>query len=342
MIRLCEDAEDTRWDDYVRQHSEGGVYQLAAWHRIISESFGHQTYRLMAEDGDEVTGVLPVARLQSRMFGDFMVSMPYVNYGGACASDPITKLALIDEAMSLARRNRVRHLEMRTTYIETFPGLQSRSTKVSMYLDLPSTAEELWTRFTSKLRSQIKRAQQEEITIAFGKEDQLDAFYEVFAANMRDLGTPVYAKRFFASILRELPDATTLCVLSLRGQPAAAAFLIGFKRTMEIPWASSLRRFSKFSPNMLLYWSVLKHACDSGYLRFDFGRSSPDSGTYKFKAQWGANPVPLNWSYWVPDGAALPDLSPRNPKFELAIKLWQRLPVTVTKIVGPLIVKNLP
>ena len=159
---------------------------------------------------------------------------------------------------------------------------------------------------------------------------------------MRDLGTPVYAKTFFRSILRELPRQSVICLLSLRGEPVAAGFLIGFKRTLEIPWASSLRRFGKLSPNMLLYWSALKYACETGYQRFDFGRSSPDSGTYKFKAQWGAQPVQLNWGYWVPDGAALPDLSPRNPKFQLAIKVWQRLPIAVTKIIGPPIVQNLP
>lgn len=343
MISRVLAADDAQWDAYVRQHPDGHAYHLSAWPRIIESSFGHPTYRLLARDSDgRITGVLPVTRLKSRLFGDFMVSMPYVNYGGPCADDDATTAALLGEAMALARQHGVRHLEVRTIAPVSVHGLHSRSSKVSMVLELPATPDELSQRFTSKLRSQVKRAQREDITVAFGGEDQLDGFYEVFAENMRDLGTPVYAKHFFRTILRELPGQAVICLLTLRGEPVAAGFLIGSKRTLEIPWASSLRRYGKLSPNMLLYWSVLKYACETGYTRFDFGRSSPDSGTYKFKAQWGAQPVQLNWSYWVPDGAALPDLSPRNPKFQLAIKVWQRLPIAVTKIVGPHIVKNLP
>jgi serine/alanine adding enzyme len=343
MIVHGRPADDQQCDAYVRAHPAGNAYHLSAWHRIVESSFGHQTFRLTAQDeAGAVTGVLPLVRLKSRLFGDFMVSMPYVNYGGPCANDNAARAALLGEAMQLAQASGVRHLEIRGIAPETVHGLQSRSTKVSMHLALPPTPEELSQRFTSKLRSQIKRSQQEEAAVAFGGKDQLDGFYEVFAENMRDLGTPVYAKKFFASILSEMPESARICVVSLRGQPVAAGFLIGFKGIVEIPWASSLRRFSKMSPNMLLYWSVLKYACEQGYQTFDFGRSSPDSGTFKFKAQWGASPVPLHWSYWLPDGGALPELSPQNPKFQLAIKVWQRLPVPVTKIIGPSIVKNLP
>jgi hypothetical protein len=152
----------------------------------------------------------------------------------------------------------------------------------------------------------------------------------------------VYGKAFFASILGELPDSTWICAVYLGDQPVAAGFLMGFGDMLEIPWASSLRGYNRLSPNMLLYWSVLEFACRRGFRVFDFGRSSPDSGPFKFKAQWGAAPVPLYWHYWVRDGGPLPNLTPNNPRMQMAIRLWRRLPVAVTRLIGPPLVKNLP
>jgi serine/alanine adding enzyme len=342
MVRLCSAADDARWDDYVLQSPRAHAYHLSAWRRIIDTSFGHRTYYLMSEDAEgRVNGVLPLVRLRSRIFGDFMVSVPYVNYGGPCADNEEIARALIGESARLGEANRVHHVEVRLEAATDY-GLRVRSAKVSMRLPLPASPDQLWKGFPSKLRSQVKRAQQESMDVRIGREQELDAFYEVFAANMRDLGTPVYAKKFFATVLRELPDSACICSLYLHGKPVAAGFLIGFRDTLEIPWASSLRRYGRLSPNMLLYWSVLKYACERGYARFDFGRSSPDSGPYRFKAQWGASPVTLHWHYWVPEGTELPDLTPRNPRYQLAVRVWQRLPVALTKIIGPSIVKNLP
>jgi serine/alanine adding enzyme len=341
-VRLCTATEDSRWDAYVQSSPHAHTYHLAAWRRIIETTFGHRAYYFVAEDHDgRITGVLPVVRLRSVAFGDFMVSVPYVNYGGSCAEDEATTRALVVAASRTAAEERVHHLEIRMSGPAEF-GLQSRSAKVSVRLPLPASSEDLWKGFPSKLRSQIKRAQQEDMTVHVGREDQLDAFYEVFAANMRDLGTPVYARKFFATLLSTLPESTHICSVRLRGEPVAAGFLIGFRKTLEIPWASSLRRYSRLSPNMLLYWSVLKFACERGYNVFDFGRSSPESGPHRFKMQWGGTPIALSWHYWMGPGADLPDFSPKNPKYQLAIRVWQRLPVAVTKIIGPPIVKGLP
>jgi serine/alanine adding enzyme len=342
MVTLCGAADDNAWDNYVRSAPHASSYHLSAWRRIIQECFGHRTYYLMSENAaGHINGVLPVVRLKSRLFGDFMVSLPYVNYGGPCADDESVADELIAECVRIAARERIDHVELRADASTDF-GLRMRSAKVSMRLSLPDSADALWKSFPSKLRSQIKRAQQEDMTVQIGREALLDSFYDVFAANMRDLGTPVYSKGFFGKILRELPDSSCICAVYLGQTPVAAGFLVSFRDAIEIPWASSLRRYSRLSPNMLLYWSVLKHACESGHKLFDFGRSSPDSGPYRFKAQWGASPISLNWHYWVRDGNELPDLSPRNPKYQLAIRMWQRLPVTLTKLIGPPIVRNLP
>jgi FemAB-related protein (PEP-CTERM system-associated) len=335
-------GDDAGWDRFVREQPGSRSPHLLAWKTVIESTFGHQTHYLLSQGQDgEIDGVLPLVRLRSRLFGDFLVSVPFLNYGGPLASREETAHGLMRAAVGKAGELGVSHLEVRTE-TNTDYGLQVRSSKHSLRLGLPSSADRLWQGFSPKLRSQIKRAQREPVTVTIGGDGEMDGFYEVFARNMRDLGTPVYSRRFFESILRELPGSTWICSVRIGERPVAAGFLLGFGGTLEIPWASSLREFNRFSPNMLLYWAILQFACEHGFAVFDFGRSSPDSGPYRFKLQWGAEPVPLYWHYWVQGGGPLPDLTPRNPKLQLAVRVWRHLPLALTKLVGPAIVKNLP
>jgi FemAB-related protein (PEP-CTERM system-associated) len=264
-----------------------------------------------------------------------------VNYGGMVGDDGKTVTCLINEAIAQAQSRGARHIELRSQ--EAFDvGLPSSQRKVSMRLALTRDFELLWKGFPSKLRSQIRRAQKESMTVRFGGAEYLDEFYAVFARCMRDLGTPVYSKQFFGSICRHFPKESRICLVLLNGMPVAAGFLYGFRSVLEIPWAASDRRFNRLAPNMLLYSSVLEHACREGLHVFDFGRSTPDSGTYRFKEQWGARPHQLHWYYWTAGGEAIPQLNPQNPKYQAAIKVWQRLPLPIANWLGPHIVKFLP
>lgn len=342
-IRLFQDVDEKKWDNYVIDSRRASCYHLTGWKKVIEESFGHQTFYLLSEDqGGKVTGVLPMVHLKSLLFGSFMVSLPYFNYGGICAENEESYSSLLKEASYLAKEEECRHIEFR----ETKPvdnGLSKKESKVSMMLSLPQSAEALWGALGSKLRSQVKRPEKEGMYPQIGREEELDTFYEVFSENMRDLGTPVYAKTFFLNILRAFPSTSWICsVYTKEGKAVASGFLVGFKDVLEIPWASSLRAYNNYGPNMLLYWTALKFACDSGFTRFDFGRSTPHEGTYRFKEQWGAKPHPLYWYYWMQSGEAMPELNPHNPKFTLAINVWKRLPVGLTQLIGPAIVKNLP
>jgi len=330
------------WDRYVLYHPLASGYHLTAWRRVVENTSGHTTIYLMASDEhDEVRGVLPLVLLSSRLFGRFLVSMPFFNYGGVLADTLEAQEALLEAAIGLAKELDVAFIELR--HQESL-GLKwpSKQHKVSMRLDLPTDFETLWKGFPSKLRSQIRRAQKEAMTVRIASQELLDDFYQLFARNMRDLGTPVYARRFFEAIVRTFPTETRVCVVYLQTQPVAAGFLYGFRNTLEIPWASSDHRYDRLAPNMLLYGSALEFACREGFHQFDFGRSSPASGTYRFKEQWGARPVPLHWHYWLSDGRSMPGLSPRNSKYNMAIKVWSKLPVALTRIIGPPIVRNIP
>jgi len=221
-------------------------------------------------------------------------------------------------------------------------GLPARTEKVVMVLPLPVDPDSLLASFGSKLRSQIRRAQRETPATRFGGEELLDDFYSVFSRNMRDLGTPVYSKKFFRNILHCFPGDSQLVVARLSHKPVAAAFLLGHRDTLEIPWASTLRDVNHLSINTFLYWEILKSAIESEYRYFDFGRSSRDSGTYRFKQQWGAVPRQLYWHYWLSSGEKLPAINPGNPKYALMIKAWQHLPLALSKLLGPPIVRNIP
>ena len=334
-------ATAEEWNRYVESNPAASLYHRAEWQALIKKTFGHSGYYFSARDNTgHITGVLPLIRLRSRLFGDFMVSMPYFNYGGAVADHPLIEQRLMEAAAQQGARLGVSHIEFRDDTPRR--ELPARTEKVNMILPLPDTPDELWQAFTPKLRAQIKRPQRENPQVLTGGVEHLDDFYAVFSRNMRDLGTPVYSRTFFLNILDAFPDTSRLVVVRLADRPVAAGFLIGHRDTLEIPWASTLSDVNRLSINMLLYWEVLSYAVKQGYRNFDFGRSSKASGTYRFKQQWGAEPRALYWHYWQASGGTLPSLNPDNPRYALAIKIWQRLPLTVTTALGPLIVKNLP
>ena len=338
-ITLLKD-ETKEWNQYVNHNPAASVYHLADWRDIIDKSFKHTSFYFYAHDSNmKIKGILPLVRLKSRLFGDFMVSMPYFNYGGAIADHPQIEEKLVLHANKFAKELNLNHIEYRDDIAK--PTAPERTDKVNMILPLPSEQDALWQSFSPKLRSQIKRPQRENTQVNHGSLDLLDEFYTIFARNMRDLGTPVYGKNFFRHILLAFPAQSSILTVRLDNRPVAGAFLIGYKDRLEIPWASTIRNVNHLSINMLMYWEVLCFAIQNNYQYFDFGRSSVDSGTYKFKAQWGAHPKQLYWHYWL-NNRDMPSLNPSNPKYKLLINIWKKLPVWVTRLAGPAIVKNLP
>ncbi len=338
-IKLLSNEVET-WNRYVESNPAASLYYRTEWKDLIQKVFGHDSYYFYAYSGGEIVGILPLVRLKSSLFGDFMTSMPYFNSGGAIASSSLIEQELMAAANNHAAQLGIDHIEYRDDVSRE--GLPVRSEKVNMILSLPDNNNDLWNTFTSKLRSQVRRSQREETRVMFGGEDCLEDFYTVFSRNMRDLGTPVYGKAFFANILQKFAEHSKIIVVYMGNKPVAAAFLLGYKDILEIPWASTIKDVNHLSMNMLMYWEVLKFAIKSGYRYFDFGRSSKGSGTFRFKQQWGAKPKQLYWHYWLPEKATLPKLNPDNPKYAMAINIWKRLPLFITNLVGPYIVRNLP
>jgi FemAB-related protein (PEP-CTERM system-associated) len=330
------------WDRFV---SRGGCVPLSyhpAWLKVLEEGLEHVPYVLEAVAGDETIGLLPLAFVKSRLFGRFLVGLPYLNYGGVMAEDEHVACMLVDKAVELADELDVKHLELRHRRAMDHPRLTTRAGyKVHMIRALPATSEALWKQLGSSVRNQVRKGQKSGLAVIWGGEELLPDFYDVFSRNMRDLGTPVYGRSLFRSAVRQFTGRAEFCVVRLGSKPVAAGLLVHGWKTTEIPSASSSRSYNSICANMLMYWSLLERAIQRGQGTFDFGRSTPGSSVCKFKEQWGAEPEPAEWQYYVRAGNT-DDMRPDNPRYEQLIRLWKRLPVRLTRWVGPAIVRGIP
>jgi FemAB-related protein (PEP-CTERM system-associated) len=318
------------------------------WLRVLSESLGHRTMAVVAREASgELVGYLPLALVTSRLFGRYLVSLPYLNRAGVVAVDEGVRGEVLDVAAGLADRFAVRYLELRHQGggVEHGSITESRGDKVQMMMGLPGDGERLWSGYSAKVRNQVRKGDKAGLTIRFGGAELLDGFYDVFSTNMRDLGTPVYPRRLFGSVLDTFKDGAELAVVSQGGRAVAGALLlhscVGDAVETRVPSASSLRDAKHTNANMWMYHRLLMRAVSRGAGVFDFGRSTPDSGTYRFKKQWGAVPSGATWQYYLRAGD-VSAVRPDNPKYRRRIATWQKLPVWVTRLVGPAIVKGIP
>jgi FemAB-related protein (PEP-CTERM system-associated) len=308
----------------------------------VTRGLRQTPYCLEAVEGERTRGFLPLAYVRSLLFGRFLVGLPYVNYGGVQSDgEEVTRL-LIDQAVKLADQLRVRYLELRSEHAVTHPALaHARTDKVHMRLDLPADPERLMKDLDGKVRNQVRKGQKSSLTAAWGRHELLPEFYAVFSRNMRDLGTPVYGKALFRCLLDQFPDRTEFCVVRAGTTPVAAALLFHGWGVTEVPSASHLRQYNSTCANMLLYWHLLERAIQRGQDIFDFGRSSKDSSTFRFKKQWGATPWPAEWQYYLRTGS-VGEMSPTNGRYQRFIRIWQKLPLVLTRWLGPLIVRGIP
>lgn len=308
------------------------------WRPIIEDEIGHAAVFRGIRDapGASLAGVLPLFHVRSRLFGHHMVSVPFLNYGGPCGSFPVREM-LATWALDEARRCKADSLLLRTR--APIPGqLSVVSSKVTVVLRLGENADEMWnTAFDAKFRNKIKRPQRDGMATRFGPE-HAGAFYEVFARNMRDLGTPVLPRRFFERIIASFPTLALLGVTYLKDRPVAAGFGFLWRDEFEMTWSASLKELRASKPNMLLYWDYMRELIGRRIRRFNFGRSTPGSGPHEFKRSWGAADEPLPWIQWPDAGAGSRESRAANA----ASALWRHLPLSFTNAMGPVLARQLP
>lgn len=328
------------WDVFVRLAEQGTHCHLWGWKSVIERVLGHECFYLAARaPNGRIAGVLPLVRVSSRLFGSYLVSMPFVNYGGAIGDDRAVQ-ALVARAIELAKSGDIELLEMRSR--NTLPvELPVSHRKITVVLDLtPGDPVQVWDSLRAKVRSQVRRPQKEGIVVRFGP-DQVGPFYRVFSRRMRDLGTPTQSRQFFEALLQMFPAEVWFGCAYDGAHPVAAGCGFRWNGEFEMTWAASLTEYNAVAPNMLLYWAFIERAAQQGLAAFNFGRCTPGSGTHRFKQQWGGRDIPLWWySHAAGQRAATP--SPDDQAFSWGPPVWKRLPLPIANVLGPRVVRLIP
>lgn len=341
---------------YVAGHSAATPYHHRAWLEATERAYGHSAWLVSVHRNEMLCGVLPLVEVKPPIGTSSLVTLPFCDLGGVLADNEDIRERLIAEALILAKTNRIKTLEIRESgaalnaendaigehkqqSIEALPG----NTKVRMLCDLPENSEALFKSYKPKLRSQIRKAEKNGLRAELHTEaDAVHLFYDVFAQNMRKLGSPVHSLQWFQALKAAYGENMLIGVVFLEDKPVGAGIVLLGSREACIPWASTLEEFNRLAPNMLLYWTFLSHVCDLGYTRFDFGRSTLGEGTYRFKKQWGAQPFKLIWTEHRcgeqnpasldSSGDGVSAASRLRPFIET---IWRQLPLSVTNWLGP-------
>lgn len=340
-ITLLKDEESQLWDDYVKSHDEATPYHLYGWKKSIDKAYGFQSFYLVATSNGHVVGVMPMINIKPPFLGGDLVSLPYCDLGGILADNSDIRKQLLGEALVLAKKFNTNFLEIRTysdysSLINDGREVETISNKVSMLLDLPKGSDALWDSFKSKLRSQVRKAEKNGLDFKWGSLSDIGDFYKVFSTNMRDLGSPVHSIKWIEEVLKNYGENARLGLVYKESSVVGGGIILTNGGKVSIPWASTLREYNKLAPNMILYWNFLKYCADNGYNTFDFGRSTPGEGTYKFKAQWGAEEKPLLWSRFRVNGQFK---EAGSGKRDIVAAAWSKLPLFFSNGLGPMIRK---
>lgn len=333
-----DDAVRNNWNRFVSDNA-GTYYHLYEWRSVFENSYHLTTHYLAVVDGDEWLAILPLAVMPTP-FRAKAVSLPYSNYGGLLLKRALDYPAVIKSVTSYLASVGINQVEMRCL---NAPGSVENSSELTMILTFPASVEALWKAIGDKARNQVRKAEKAGLVAEWGAH-QVAELYDIYADNMGRLGTPVHARAFIEQILQSLGDKADVLTIRLNGQAIAAMLLVKHGDLWADPIASSRVEFRHLNPNMLLYWEALRQAMASGARQFDFGRSQRDSGTHKFKKQWGAEEVSLDY-HTVACGERVSVASTnlyRGGKAAMFAKIWSHLPNMLQRLVGPKIRRYIP
>jgi FemAB-related protein (PEP-CTERM system-associated) len=338
-IRLATDIDQTAWDRYVLEHADGLAYHQYAWRKAVDVAYHFSARYLVAEQNEKFCGVLPLIAFKPPLLGHSYVSLPYCDQAGCLADDPDVEKALVVKARTMAAEDKIESIELRQKAQQAASEcLAGGCQKVRMVLELPDSSDILLKGMKSKLRSQVLRPGRDGFRARLGGLELVHEFYRIFSENMRDLGSPVHGRQWIESVVKYYAkNARVGIVYTPDGKPVAGGIILLHGETVSIPWASSLRQFNRFNPNMLLYWTFLSFSADRGFSRFDFGRSTPGEGAYRFKEQWGARPVALDWKVIRYYGDAEQTIFSNSRMRRRVEGLWMRMPLRFCNTFGPLV-----
>ncbi len=331
------------WDTFVEAHPEASNYHRWVWKEVIEETYGHRSFYLAAVRGAAIEGVLPLFWIRSRLFGQFLTSVPFFSYGGVLANSQEAAQALLAHAVDLARELGARHIELRSISASNYGyGWHHLTPKVTMVLSTTEDVDSYAKRLSSKMRQRIRFGIKHGLNSEWGGAESVGNFYRIFSINMRSLGTPVYPRDWFENICRHLRDQARILTINNGRETLAAGIVTIYRDGLEIPWSGSVPESRHLQPVVLMFWTLIEWATSQGLRFVDFGRCTPGGGVHLFKRLWLCEERTLHWHYWLSAGTTVPEMRPDNPRFRVAVRVWQRLPLAVTNWLGPRIVRSIP
>ncbi|HET9211948.1 MAG TPA: FemAB family XrtA/PEP-CTERM system-associated protein [Thermoanaerobaculia bacterium] len=341
-VEILRDHREAEWDRYVRSAPGATFFHQLNWRWLVERTFGHRAHYLTALRDGRIAGVLPLFELKSLLFGHSLVSIPFAIGGGLVADDEQAEKALLAAAKDLARDLRVDYLELRSETPLDDPELLTKNLYVTFRADLMQGEEALLGKMERKRRQMMNYVAKAPFEHRVAGLEELPLFYRMFCESMRHHGTPVYPKLFLREILDRHPAHSNLFFVYHERRPVAGVLNLLFRDVVMPFYAGADRTEKPRGVDEYLYLSIMRWGRENGFRTFDFGRSKRETGAYKFKAKWGMDEVPLGYQYYLVKAKGLPNVSPANPKYQRAIRIWQKLPLPVTRLLGPSIVKRVP
>ena len=339
-VELLKKGTSDNWNSYVKSHRDGSPFHLTHWRDSISKAFGHSSYYWIASEKGKIRGILPLTHVRSLLFGNVLASPGFGAYGGPLADTDTISKTLLSRAREQAEQVKADYVILKW---KNDPGntLPSDPLYVTFVKELSRDHEENMKAIPRKQRAMVRKGIKSELKSFIGDE-YLDQFYDVFAINVHRLGTPVYSKKWFSCLLESFGDNAEIMVIAHQGKIVSGVFSIYYGDTIYPYYAASLVEYRKYAPNDFQYWELMKRAVDKGYRYFDYGRSKKGTGQYNFKKHWGFTPQQLHYKYLLNKATEVPAVNPLNPKYQKKIQAWRKLPLPITKILGPHLVKNIP
>jgi FemAB-related protein (PEP-CTERM system-associated) len=339
VLRTLSEQDHARWDSYVEKTPAATFFHRAGWRSVIEDSFSHHTYYVYVERGGAITGVLPLVHLKSRLFGNALISIPFGVYGGPVADDATAHDLLDAHALELANRLDVDYVEYRSRE----PSRPDWHCRDDLYFTfrrpIEADPEKNLKAIPRKQRAVVRQSLEKGLDASL--EDTADGVYGVYAQSVRNLGTPVFAKRYFRNLKQVFGKDCELLMIRKDGRPVSGVLSFYFRDEVLPYYGGGTPDARKLGANDLMYWDLMRRAGEAGYRVFDFGRSKAGTGAFSFKKNWGFVPVPLHYEYRLRRIESVPDHNPLNPKYRLMIAAWKRLPLPLANTLGPFIVRNL-
>ena len=328
-VREAGPADDAAITAFVRAHPDATPFHLPAWSRAAERGCGQRARYLVAERGGVIAGVLPLTEMRSPLFGNALVSAGFAVDGGVLGEEG-------EALVAAARAFGLPSIELRGG---TAPAgwVVDETTYLGFVRPIATDDEAELKAIPRKQRAEVRKALANDLEVVTGGAERAAEHYAVYAESVRNLGTPVFPRALFRTVL-ETMDADVLTVRH-NGRAVASVLSLYFDGTVYPYWGGGMAAARELRANDRMYFALMAHARAKGCTHFDFGRSKAGTGAAAFKKNWGFEGRPLAYARWS-EGAAR-EVNPLNPKYALMVRTWRRLPLPVANLIGPWISRGL-